>query len=294
MPEGDTVWRQARSLHRALAGRTAHTTDFRYPRVADINLAGQPIHGALARGKHLLLRIGEMTVHSHLKMEGIWHLYGQGTAGQEEKWRRPSDQVRAIIRANARLDSTGRVLAGSQPVEAVGFSLGLLEVFPTNQEADRLAYLGPDLLGPDWSLERAVSNLAARPERPLGVALLDQKNLAGIGTIYRTETCFLAGLDPRTPVGAVPNLAALVSIAHLLLDANRGRPHRVTRTSAEPLWCYGRAQQACYRCGETIIKENLSESGTGADRYAAGHLYVREEDIDRISFRCPGCQELVG
>ena len=292
MPEGDTVWRQARSLHRALASRTAHTTDFRYPQVASVNLAGQPIHGALARGKHILLRIGEMTVHSHLKMDGIWHLYRLDADGSREKWRRPSEQVRALIQANARLDSDGQVVPGSHPVEAVGFTLGLFEVFPTSQEADRLSYLGPDLLGPDWSLESAVANLAARPERPLGVALLDQKNLAGIGTIYRAETCFLAGLDPRTPVGAVPDIAAVVSIARLLLDANRGRPHRVTRTSAEPLWCYGRAGRPCYRCGETIIKEDLSETGTGADRYTAGHLYAREEDTDRISFRCPGCQEL--
>lgn len=293
MPEGDTVWRQARALHRALAGRTAHATDLRYPHVAGVDVAGHPIHGALARGKHLLLRIGDMTVHSHLKMDGIWHVYGQDAAGQRERWRRPAASARAVIQANART-SSGQLVPGSIPVEAVGFDLGLLEVFPTEQEGDRLAYLGPDLLGPHWSAQRAVANLTAQPDRMVGPALLDQRNLAGIGTIYRAETLFLAGVDPRTPVGAVPDLAGVVSIARLLLDANRGRPHRVTRTSAEPLWCYGRGGRPCYRCGHTIVRENLSDYGTGPHRYAEGHLIAREEDTDRLSYRCPGCQELLG
>lgn len=290
MPEGDTVWRQAQALHRGLSGRTAHKTDLRFPDLAEIDGAGQPIHGALARGKHILLRIGEITLHSHLKMEGIWHLYGTNPDGSKEKWRRPAEQVRALIEANARLDASGQVLEGSTPVAAVGFALGLLEVYPTEQEADRLTYLGPDLLGPDWSLERATTNLLRRPERTIGVALLDQKNLAGIGTIYRAETLFLAGVDPRTPVGQVPDLPGVLTIARLILEANRQRPHRVTHTSADPLWCYGRAGRPCYRCGASIVREDMSDAGIGAARYTPGHLTQRTEDVDRISYRCPGCQ----
>lgn len=293
MPEGDTVWRQARSLHRALAHRTAHITDFRAPSSAGIDLSGQPIHGALARGKNILLRIGDTTVHSHLKMEGIWHIYGTGSDGRSEPWKRPATAARAIIQANARLNPDGAPLEGSKPVTAVGFNLGILEVFPTSQEESRLSHLGPDLLGPDWSLSQAVERLAAQPDRAIGPALLDQRNLAGIGTIYRAETLFLAGIDPSTPVGAIPDLASLVSIAHLLLDANRGRPHRVTRTSAEPLWCYGRAGRPCYRCGATIVREDLSDAGVGASRYTPGHLIAQPEDTDRLSYRCPGCQVLL-
>lgn len=290
MPEGDTVWRQAHALHRALAGRTTHSTSFRYPGIAELNLAGQPIHGALARGKHILLRIGDTTVHSHLKMDGIWHLYGQDTNGRQERWRRPATEARAVINANARINTSGQVLPGSTPISAVGFALGLLDAYPTAQETDRLAYLGPDLLGPNWSAQQALANLLTRPERPIGTALLDQHNLAGIGTIYRAETLFLAGVDPRTPTGQVPNLPRLIDIAHLLLTANRARPHRVTRTDAEPLWCYGRAGRPCYRCGATIVREDMSDAGIGATRYTPGHLTARTEDTDRISYRCPRCQ----
>lgn len=293
MPEGDTVWRQARALHRALAHRTAHATDLRFPALATVDLSGQPIHGALAHGKNILLRIGDTTIHSHLKMEGIWHIYGTDPSGRPEPWRRPATAARAVIQANARLDSAGLPLPGSTPVTAVGFNLGILEVFPTDQEASKFAHLGPDILGPGWSLAQALERLAARPERAIGPALLDQRNLAGIGTIYRAETLFLAGIDPSTPVGAIPDLAGLVSIAHRLLDANRGRPHRVTRTSAEPLWCYGRAGRPCYRCGATIMREDLSDAGVGANRYTPGHLIARPEDTDRLSYRCPGCQVLL-
>lgn len=292
MPEGDTVWQQAHALHQALAGRTAHTTTFRHPALATLNLAGQPIHGALARGKHLIIRIGDTSIHSHLKMEGIWHLYGQDPTGHPEPWRRPASQARAIIHANARLDPSGQVLPGSTPISAVGFTLGLLEAYPTSQEADRLAYLGPDLLSPHWDPHQATRNLLTQPQRPIGPALLDQRNLAGIGTIYRAETLFLAGIDPRTPVGQVPDLPRLLHIAHLLLTANQTRPHRYTRTPTEPLWCYGRAGRPCYRCGSTIIREDLSDTGTGPHRYTPGHLTTRPQDTDRLSYRCPTCQKL--
>lgn len=292
MPEGDTVWRQARSLHRALAGRIVHSTSFRYPDCADINLASQPIHGAYARGKHLFLNIGDMSVHSHLRMDGIWHLYGVTPSGAPERWKRPAYTVRALINANARTDQAGNLVPGSTPVSAVGYLLGMLNVIPTAEAETLVAHLGPDLLGPDWDLDRAVANLLKTPERAIGPALLDQKNLAGIGTIYRAETLFLAGIDPRTPVGQVPDLPRLLHIAHLLLTANQTRPHRYTRTPTEPLWCYGRAGRPCYRCGSTIIRENLSDTGTGPHRYTPGHLTTRPQDTDRLSYRCPTCQKL--
>lgn len=293
MPEGDTVWRQARNLHHGLSGRTTHHTSFRFPAVADIELAGQPIHGAFAHGKNIFIRIGDYSIHSHLKMEGIWHLYGTTETGEPQRWKRPRTQARAVIEANARLDDAGEVLAGSTPVAAVGFSLGMLNVVPREQETELTAHLGPDLLGKDWDAEVALANLCARPERMIGPALLDQKNLAGIGTIYRAETLFLAGIDPRTPVAHVPNLPRVIEIAHLLLTANRSRPLRVTRTTTEPLWAYGRTGRACYRCGTPIIREELSDQGVDKNRFGdTPHALAREEDIARLSFRCPTCQVL--
>lgn len=293
MPEGDTVWRQARNLHRSLAHRTAHKTQFMFPAFAEIDLGGHPIHGAFARGKHLFIRIGETSVHSHLKMEGIWHVYGTDSNGKPGRWKRPSAEARAVIKANARLDSAGNVVPDSTPVEAVGFNLGMLDLVPTSQESALVDHLGPDLLGPDWNAERALDNLRQRPERFIGPALLDQKNLAGIGTIFRAETLFLAGIDPRTPVGAITDLPRVVEIAYLLLNANRTRPLRVTRTPAEPLWVYGRTRQQCYRCGTPVIREELSDQGVNADRFGATpHAIEREEDISRLSYRCPTCQVL--
>lgn len=291
MPEGDTVWRQARSLHRALSGRIAHSTSFRYPDCADVDLSGELIHGAYARGKHIFMNIGEMSVHSHLRMDGIWHLYGVTPSGAPERWKRPAHTVRALITANARLDATGNLVSGSTPISAVGYELGMLDVVPVEDAESLVSHMGPDLLGPDWNAEVAVANLLKRPERAIGPALLDQKNLAGIGTIYRAETLFLAGVHPMRPVGEVSDLYRLVEIARLLLDANKMRPLRVTRTEREPLWCYGRARRPCYKCGSMIIKEDITDLGVGADQYGTTpHRYQREEDISRISFRCPKCQ----
>lgn len=294
MPEGDTVWRQAHSLHRALAHRTVHSTSFRYPNVATYDFSGQTIHGALACGKHILLRIGEHTVHSHLKMDGIWHLYGLDAKGNPERWKRPATAARAIINAKARHQANGTLLPGSTPVSAVGFTLGLLEIFPTAQEKERLSYLGPDLLNASWDQikDKALANLLASPQRPIGPALLDQKNVQGIGTIFRAETLFLAGVHPLTPTGAVPDLARVLGIAHLLLMANRLRPRRITRTEGEPLWCYGRANRPCYRCGSLILQEEISDLGANKNRYGIDRYAQTEETISRISFRCPSCQVL--
>lgn len=293
MPEGDTVWRQARNLHRALAGRTVHHTSFRFPDSAEIDLAGETIHGAFARGKHLFIRIGSMSVHSHLKMEGIWHIYGTDNTGKPARWKRPTTEARAIIKANARLDSSGAVRDGSTPVEAVGYHLGMLDVVPTEHEERFVSHLGPDILGADWNLAQAVENIRKRPERMIGPALLDQKNLAGIGTIYRAETLFLAGVDPRSTVAAVPDLPRVVEIASLLLNANRARPLRVTRTVAEPLWVYGRRRQNCYRCTSPIVREELSDQGADGERFGTTpHRLAQENDIARLSYRCPTCQVL--
>ena len=111
---------------------------------------------------------------------------------------------------------------------AVGFQLGIVELLLREHEDQVVGHLGPDLLGPDWDEHEAVRRLTADPDRPLGEALLDQRNLAGIGTIYRTELCFLTGYDPRSPVGVVADPLRMVRLAHTLLFQNRNLPQIAT------------------------------------------------------------------
>lgn len=258
MPEGDTVFQAAGRLQAALAGKPLTRCDIRVPRYVTVDLTGRTVDEALARGKHLLIRVGASTIHSHLKMEGIWFV-GSKTA----RWPRPTHQARIILETESSV--------------AVGFALGRLEVIRRADESSVVGYLGPDLLGPDWDADRAEANLRRRPERPIGHALLDQTNLAGIGNVYRCELCFLHRTHPATPVGDIADLSAWMASAHRLLLANRDRPVRVTTGVDRPgrgLWVYGRDRRACLRCGTTIRAGRLG----GSDEH------------DRSVYWCPACQ----
>lgn len=268
MPEGDTVWRTARNLHRALSGAVLRESDFRVPRLATVDLSGQPVAESVARGKHILTRIGSgTTLHSHLKMEGAWHLYRPGS-----RWRRPAHEARVVLR--------------TEDWTAVGFALGVVEVLPREREEDAVGHLGPDLLGPDWDEEEAVRRLRRRPDRPVGAALLDQRNLAGIGNMYNAELCFLAGVHPWAPVSAVPDLRRLVRRAWAVLDANKERARPVTtgdlRRGAE-MWVYRRAGQPCRRCGTPVeVAMQPTRDTDGLD--------VGESEQERAAYWCPLCQ----
>ncbi|GAA1440376.1 DNA-formamidopyrimidine glycosylase family protein [Leifsonia poae] len=257
MPEGDTVYQSARRLDTALAGKVLTETDFRVPAFATVDLAGRTVDEVVSRGKHLLARVGDMTIHSHLKMEGSWELYRPGA-----HWRHPAHQARVILRTE---DTT-----------AVGFQLGLLEVISRDREEEAVGYLGPDLLGADWDAGEAVRRLAEHPDAPIAVALLDQRNLAGLGNEYVNELCFLRGMLPTRPVRDA-DLAAAVRLGHRMIVANRDRTVRVTtgdtrrgRTS----WVYGREGELCLRCGTRIQRSELG----------------RNELELRVSYYCPHCQ----
>lgn len=257
MPEGDTVYQAARRLREALEGRVLTATDFRVPRYATVDLSGERVDGVLSRGKHLLMRVGEHTVHSHLKMEGSWEVYRPG-----ERWRHPAFQARAVLR--------------TEEADAVGFLLGILEVVPRSKEQEVVGHLGPDLLGPDWDGEEAVRRIAAHPETPIGVALLDQRNLAGLGNVYANELCFLRGMLPTRPV-AEADVPAAVDLGHRLIVANRDRPLRVTTGDTRRgrnTWVYGRGGQPCRRCGTRIRRTELG----------------RTELEERVTYFCPTCQ----
>ena len=257
MPEGDTVYRVARSLDTALAGRRVTSTDFRVPAIATVDLAGESFHSVTSRGKHLLMRIGEWVVHSHLKMEGEWRLFAAG-----ERWRRPEWQARAIIEVPG--------------VTAVGFDLGTLEVFAAADEQARLAHLGPDLLGPDWDLDEAVRRIARAPDVSVAVALGEQRNLAGLGNVYVNELCFLRGILPTRPVGEV-ELEPLVQLAARVIRANANRSVRTTTGDTHrgrQLWVYRRGGAPCRRCGTPIDHARLGRNGVE----------------QRETWWCPSCQ----
>jgi endonuclease-8 len=260
MPEGDTVWRTARRLHQALAGQTLTGAQLRVPQHATVDLAGQTVHEVVARGKHLLHRIGDdTTLHTHLKMEGSWHLYRPAT-----RWRRPAYQARVVLRTQAWV--------------AVGFDLGAVDVVRRDEEERLVGHLGPDLLGPDWDLAEAVRRLAAQPDRQIGDALLDQRNLAGIGNMYKSEICFLTGTHPMLPVGEVVDLERVVSRAQEVLAAGRARVEQATTGDTRRghrHWVYLRSGQPCRRCGTRIEGAEQGETGR-----------------ERETFWCPRCQPL--
>ncbi|QWQ40756.1 DNA glycosylase [Streptomyces sp. YPW6] len=284
MPEGDTVLQTATRLHAALAGQVLTRSDLRVPRFATADLTGRTVLDVTARGKHLLTRIeGGLALHSHLRMDGAWRVFAP-----DERWRGgPGHQIRAIL--------------GNAGHTAVGYRLPVLELLHTAEEDRAVGHLGPDLLGPDWDPGLALDRLLTAPDRPLGEALLDQRNLAGIGNVYKCELCFLARVTPWLPVGALPDgvLPRLVTLAERLLHANRDRPTRTTTITSElrtppdrvsgprpapppgrprsrpphrvqeRLYVYGRARRPCLRCGTPIR---------------------RADQDDRPTYWCPGCQ----
>ncbi|MER5888961.1 DNA-formamidopyrimidine glycosylase family protein [Streptomyces sp. NPDC001941] len=263
MPEGDTVWQAARRLHAALAtDRPLTTFDLRVPRFATADLTGSTVLDVTPRGKHLLTRFeGGLTLHSHLRMEGAWRVFAPG-----RRWSGgPPHQIRAVL--------------ATDEWSAVGYRLPVLELIRTADEPSVVGHLGPDLLGPDWDPEEAVRRLSAEPARPLGEALLDQRNLAGIGNVYKAELCFLAGTSPWLPFGDLPSgvPARLVATAHRLLEANKDRPDRRTTTTGRGpglrLHVYGREGRPCLRCG-TAVRRTAPEG-----------------DRDRVTYWCPGCQK---
>ena len=285
MPEGDTVARQCRILHDALAGAVLTVCDLRVPRAATADLTGWRVHEMRPRGKHLLIRLlppapgpPPLTLHSHLMMDGIWHVDGRALRSSDTSaGPRSPDTIRILLEAR---HQDGR------EVRAVAYDVKQVRVLRTADEEQWLGSLGPDLLDPAWDEDpslraRALANLAAEPERPFGLALLDQHVLAGIGNIYRSELCFLRRLHPAAPVAAEQDPGALVDLAHRLLVLNRDREVRVTTGGMlgrdGDLWVYGRDGAQCRRCRTRIQRGELAEprlEGTEA----------------RVLWFCPRCQ----
>jgi endonuclease-8 len=262
VPEGDTVYLAARRMHDALAGRVLTRSDFRVPQLATTDLAGRTVQAVVSRGKHLLTRVeGDLTLHTHFRMDGTWHLYRPGA-----RWTGgPAHQIRVVLE--------------NADWQAVGYRMPVVELLPTAEEDRAVGHLGPDLLGPDWDLDEAVARLTAQPEREIAPALLDQRNLAGIGNLYKTEVLFLSGITPWTRVADVPDVTAVVRRAHRLLQANKDHWQQTTTGSmrrGEDHWVFERAGRPCRRCGTRVREATQAEAG--------------REQYARVCYWCPHCQ----
>lgn len=264
VPEGDTIWLAAAQLRETLAGSVLVRSDLRVPKLATADLSGRRVEGVLPRGKHLFIRFqGGWSLHSHLRMDGVWRIYPAGA-----RWNGgPAHQIRAIL--------------ATAENAAVGYRLPVLELMRTAGEDAAVKHLGPDLLGPDWDPDEALSRLVADPARAIGEALLDQRTMAGVGNVYKSELCFIAGVTPWTPVEDVPEPGRLVASAHELLQENKARFGRITTGDPRPgrsLWVYDRARRPCLRCG-AYIRSAMQGSGEAAP-----------SDRARTTYWCPNCQ----
>jgi endonuclease-8 len=259
VPEGDTVWLAAQRMNTALSGATLVRGEFRLPQLAALDLTGATVREVVPRGKHLLIRLADdRTLRTHFRMDGSWHIYRPGA-----KWHGgPGHDVRVVL--------------ATAEWECVGYRLHDVEFVPTAEEDRLVGHLGPDVLGPDWNLAEALRRLRENPDQQIGVAILDQRNLAGIGNLYKVESLFLAGVHPWARVADVTDLEALVERARTLMLANRHHPEQSTTGIArrgQDHWVAGRKGRPCRRCGTAIL---LGEQGPPTQ--------------ERVTWWCPTCQ----
>jgi len=273
MPEGDTIFRAARTLHRALAGRVVSAFESPLTALArvdeDTPLAGRTIRSVRPVGKHLLIEFsGDLVLRTHMRMNGSWHIYRPG-----ERWRRPRAAMRIVVATDAYV--------------AVGFDIPVAE-FLTARTLGRhagLNRLGPDLLSPGFDEATALARFRLAANRPVGEVLLDQRVMAGVGNVFKCEVLFVSGVDPFRPVSAITDEEAqkVIRVARDLLTANvaeSGSPsgvrayRRTTRfmNPAASLWVYGRGGKPCRRCGTPIESRKQGESA-------------------RLTYWCPKCQK---
>ena len=277
MPEGDTIFRTARNLGRALIGRPVIGFRSTYPLLTRFNddhpLVGQTVDRVEARGKWLLIYFsGGGILTSHLLMNGRWHLYRQG-----QRWQLPRFHMRIVIE--------------NSEYQAVGFRVPVARMHTAQSLARDLhiARAENDLLRAEFDADAALARLLARPGEAIADVLLDQTVLAGVGNVFKSEICFVQGLNPFRAVVTLTRDEAIAAVAcaQKLLKANvledsgdlivtyRSQQRRTTHASdpGASLWVYGRAGEPCRRCGEAIRRRIQ-----GADA--------------RVTFWCPRCQPM--
>jgi endonuclease-8 len=272
MPEGDTIFRAARTLHRALAGKTIVRFESAFPSLNRIDddhpLAGRTVASVSSHGKHLLMAFsGDLVLRTHMRMNGSWHIYRPG-----ERWRRPERDM--------------RVLVAAADIIAVGFNIPVAE-FLSGAELTRhaqLARLGPDLAADDFDRDEALRRLRALANTAIADALLDQRALAGIGNVLKSEVLFVSRVNPFKAVRDLPDetMARIIDEGRRLMKMNvlertatlSPAIGRRTTGSLDPfqkLWVYGRGGRPCRTCGTPILSRH-----TGTDA--------------RLTYWCPACQ----
>lgn len=262
MPEGDILARTARTLDQALTGSPLVRAELRWPSAAQVNLVDRTVRVVRPYGKHLFMDFDDdRTLHTHLRMEGSWRLSRTGSPGAAGR----GGFVRAVL--------------GTAVWTAVGDRLGMLDVVPTRDAASLIAHLGPDILAPQFPVDGlpvALDRFSDHREVPVGEVLLDQRVVAGIGTIYMAESLFARRLWPWTPAGAVEDPASLLMTARALMERS---VESVTPTATGEggrgltTWVHGRSGRPCRRCGTPVV---VGE--------------VRQAPMQRPAFYCPTCQ----
>jgi endonuclease-8 len=246
MPEGDSIYRAAQALHRALAGKTVTSFKTVLPKLARIDedapLKGRTIERVRSAGKNLIIEFsGDLHLHTHMKMNGSWHIYRTG-----ERWQRPRRDMRIVI--------------GTDEFVAVAFTVPVAEFHTSRTLArdDDLRRMGPDLLGKSFDRDEALRRIRARPDEEIANVLLNQRVLAGIGNIWKSESLFCAGIDPFTHVASLDDaqLGRIVDCALKLL--RRSAEGRSTFS------VYSRSGDPCRRCGTPIQyrKQGADARGT--------------------------------
>jgi len=256
MPEGDTIWKTAQTLRTALVGRRVEAFRATAP-IRRRPQLGTTVRDVEALGKHLLIRFGDGSVlHTHMRMRGSWHVYRPG-----EPWQARAGAMRVAI------DAEG--------IQAVCFAAPVVEVLDEREVARHpsLSALGPDLTAPDADLDDAARLLASAGATEIGVALLDQRVVAGIGNVYKSEVLFACGVDPFAATSALDDdaRAAIVSTAARMLRTNAARSGPRSTTAGGRTAVYGRAGLPCRSCGTRIEARRQGERA-------------------RVTYWCPSCQ----
>ena len=286
MPEGDTIYRAARALQRAMGGEVVTGFETGLAKLARVNddtpLVGRIVEKVESRGKWCLIFFsGDLILVTHMLMSGSWHLYRPG-----ERWRMGRARMRVVIR--------------TADWEAVGFNIPVAEFHTTRSlmqpgsRSSQVPKLGPDILSEGFSVEGGVARMAAygqeNPDAEIAVVLLNQRVLAGLGNVYKSEVLFAAGVNPFRAMRTITlrEMEVMVDVALRYMKANvvdgkgdgivtYSGNRRTTRAMdrAERLWVYRRQGQECRRCGAAVM---MRKQGVQA----------------RSTYWCPGCQSWVG
>jgi endonuclease VIII len=263
VPEGDTIFQTAAALRPLLVGRPILAARARTPGPAIDRVIGSSVTSVEPIGKHMLIRFDNgLALHTHLRMAGTWHRYAPG-----EPWKIPAWRARVVLEVPEHV-----VVCFNAPIAEL-MDERAIELHPALQT------LGPDLLAAEFPIDVAVQRLKTRPEFEIAEALLDQRVMAGVGNVFKSEILFSESVHPWTRVSALDDatLLRLVTTARRLLLENvrSGQPHRVT-TRGDPsatgsVFVYGRANLPCTRC-RTRIQTH------------------RQGTLNRPTYWCPQCQ----